>query len=114
MASLKKTKGKGPEEIILQRIVKMLRYEGWFVLRTHGNEFQQGVPDLIATHSRYGLRLIEVKNPKSYKFTGAQLEVFPKLVANGTGVWILVNDTPEEYNKLFKGCNWYQYLSVMK
>lgn len=111
---LKRNRRSGPEEKILDAIVKMLTLEGWFVVRTHGNVFQMGLPDLLATHSKFGLRLIEVKNPHSYKFTPAQVNVFPKLVANGTGVWVLVAATEEEYDKLMKPCNWWMYLSVMK
>jgi len=88
----------------------MLRIKGWFVLRTHGNMFQHGFPDIYATHSSYGPRWIEVKNPDSYSFTPAQLEIFPKLVANGTRIWILVDDSEGEYQKLFGPCNWYTYL----
>lgn len=77
---------------------------------THGNMYQSGFPDLYATHSEYGPRWIEVKNPSAYSFTRAQMEHFPKLVANGTRIWILSAATEEEYAKLFKECNWYHYL----
>jgi hypothetical protein len=81
-----------------------------FVKSTHGNIYQFGFPDLFATHRKFGARWIEVKNPLSYAFTPAQLEVFPKFVAFGTGVWILVAATEYEYKKLFQPCNWYEYL----
>src|SRR5437667_35564 len=59
-------------------------------------------------------RIIEEKNPKSYSFTKAQLDTFPKLCANGSGVWVLVAATYSEYKKLWCPPNWYQYLQVMK
>ena len=94
----------------------MLLIKGWFVKRMVGNAFQFGVPDLYATHSRYGARWIEVKLPgmKGSKFTAAQLEDFPKLCANGSGVWVLTGTSNTEYQKLFSAANWYQYLDVMK
>lgn len=106
----KRTKASGPEETIVDNITDMLLLRGWYVVRMHGNLHQFGFPDLFACHSKYGIRLIEVKNPKSYSFTGAQIEKFPKLTANGAGVYILVDATEEEYNKLFRAPNWWSYL----
>lgn len=104
----------GPEKIIQEAIEKMLRGKGWYVMRSHGNMFQTGFPDNFACHSRYGQRWIEVKDPnrKGDVFTPAQHETFPKLSANGSGVWVLVADTESEYEKLFDRPNWYQYLSA--
>ena len=81
---------------------------------THGNMYQQGFPDLFACNSRYGHRWIEVKNPKAYKFTPAQVHSFPKMCANGSGVWVLVAATEEEYMKLFEPFNWWQYTGAFK
>lgn len=81
-----KSRGK-PERVIQNAIIKMLRIHEWYVMETHGNMYQQGFPDLYATHSRYRQRWIEVKNPKKYKFTPAQLECFPKLTAHVTPIW---------------------------
>jgi len=106
----KKTHSSGPEAKIQEAVVNMLKIKGWYVVRIIGNEYQHGLADLFACHSKYGQRWIEIKNPGSYKFTPAQLEVFPKLCANGSAVWILVAATESEYEKLFKPCNWYQYL----
>lgn len=99
----------GPEAIIQSKIVTKLTLLGWYTIVTHGSIFQQGLPDLFACHSKFGQRWIEVKNPKAYCFTPAQLETFPKLCANGSGVWILVDDSDEEYKKLWKPPNWYWY-----
>lgn len=109
---VKKTVKDGPEKVIEDKIREMLTLKGWFVVKTHGSQFQSGLPDLYATHSRYGARWIEVKNPDSFSFTPAQMETFPKLIANGTQVWVLTAGTEEEYEKLFKPHNYWQFLSV--
>ncbi len=109
-------KRKCPEKIIQTAIVKMLRSRGWFVVNMHGNMYQQGVPDLYATHISHGARWIEVKLPemKGSKFTKAQLECFPQYIANGAGIWVLTAATFEEYEKLKEPCNWHHYLGIMK
>ena len=99
----------GPEAKIQAAIVSLLRTKEWYVKETHGNIYQSGLPDLFATHTRYGHRWIEVKNPVNYKFTPAQVETFPKLCANGSGVWILVAGTEEVYKKLFLAPNWWTF-----
>lgn len=101
---------KGPEAIILEAVVNMLRIKGWHVKKTHGNMYQSGFPDLFCCHSLYGSRWVEIKNPLSYSFTRAQMDEFPKMCANGSGVWVLVAATESEYQKLFKEANWYTYL----
>lgn len=104
----------GPEAKIQEALIKLLQGHGWYVMVTHGNMYQSGFPDLYATHSRYGPRWIEVKNPLAYSFTAAQLECFPKLSANGSRIWILVAATDDEYNKLFKPENWTYYMMKMR
>ncbi len=104
----------GPEDRVQQAIIKILRYKGWYVKPTHGNMYSSGFPDLFACHTRYGQRWVEVKLPKGSKFTAAQLEDFPKICANGSGVWVLVAGTEEEYVKLFKRPNWFVYLEIFK
>lgn len=106
----------GPEAKIQAKVIDMLHIRGWFVMVTHGNMYQSGFPDLFACHSRYGQRWVEVKLPemKGSKFTPAQLENFPKLCANGSGVWVLTGDDDNEYDKLFKPYNWWLYMEIMK
>jgi len=87
---------------------------GWFVKVIHGSVFQSGLPDLFACQRKYGSRWIEVKNPLSYKFQPTQLEVFPRMMSEGVGVWVLVAATQVEYDKLFKPPNWWQYLPIAK
>jgi len=104
----------GPEFNIRESIMIFMQFRGWFVKITHGNIFSSGFPDLFCTHMRYGHRWVEVKDPnrRGDPFTAAQLEVFPLLCANGSGVWVLVAATEAEYQKLFKKFNWWQYTGV--
>jgi hypothetical protein len=116
MKPLKPKRRKGPEAIIQAAIIDMLRIKGWHVMVTHGNMYQSGFPDLFACHSMYGTRWIEVKLPdmKGSKFTPAQLEHFPKMTANGSGVWILTAATESEYEKLFRRPNFWAYTEGFK
>ena len=111
-----KVRGKRPERIIQDAIILLLRSKGWFIKETHGNAYQSGFPDLFACHSRYGQRWIEVKRPdmEGSRFTAAQLEDFPKMCANGSGIWILTANTESEYEKLFRPPNYYQYLDIWR
>jgi hypothetical protein len=110
----KSTKRDGPERQIQDKIKIKLKLLGWHVMETHGNMYQTGFPDLYVMHPKYGARWVEVKNPLAYSFTPAQMKEFPMMVAHGVGVWVLVSDSDDEYEKLFKPCNWHQYLSVFK
>lgn len=100
----------GPEALIQEAIVKYLRERGWFVKETHGNMYQQGFPDLYAAKRRYGSRWIEVKYVPNLKFTPAQWEDFPRMVAEGIGIWVLTAATQAEYEKLFKPQNLWVYM----
>lgn len=104
------TKKDGPEARIQERVIAFLRMREWFVRATHGSEFQSGFPDLFASHRRYGQRWIEIKVKDAYSFTPAQRTEFPMFCSNGAGIWILVDATEEEYQKLFKPFNWWHYL----
>ena len=99
-----------PEAELQRKIVKALRDRGWYTIETHGNAFQKGLTDIVAMKAGVGVRFIEVKNPDRYGFTPAQLEKFPQICAHGSGVWILVDDTPEELKKLYGPPNWHHYL----
>jgi len=100
-----------PELKIQNKIRDTLTLLGWYVLRTHGNQYSAGWPDLFACHSMYGQRWVEVKLPdmQGSRFTPAQMDVFPKLCANGSGVWILTGHSESEIDKLMKPPNWWQY-----
>ena len=100
------------ENIIQKKIKDKLTLAGWYVVVLHGSMYQSGMPDLYCTHSRYGVRLVEVKRPdrKGDVFTPAQIDVFPKLCANGSNVWVLTGEGDSEIKKLFGPCNWYTFL----
>jgi hypothetical protein len=104
---------RGPERIIQDALINYLKIHDWYVMETHGNVYSRGFPDLFATHKRYGQRWVEVKKPVGYSFTPAQLECFPLLEANGSGVWVLTAATQHEYEKLFQKSNWSLYLMLM-
>lgn len=110
----KRSRTTGPEAAIQEKLMALLKSFDWACIATHGNEYQMGFPDLYCAHSFHATRWVEVKNPAKYEFTRAQLTVFPLLASKGVGIWILTAATEEEYKKLFKPPNWYQYLSIMK
>jgi len=116
MNSLTTSSKRGPEALIVDKIRKMMAYKGWYIKVMHGNAYQSGFPDLFCTHTRYGIRLVEVKDPNRTGdvFTPAQHIEFPKISANGTGIWVLTGDSDGEYEKLFTAPNWYQYLQAFK
>lgn len=87
----------------------MLQSRQWLVEHTHGNAYQTGFPDLFIAHRRFGTRWIDCKNPVSYTFTKAQRKKWPLWREWGVGIWILTAATEEEYDKLFKSPNWYEY-----
>ena len=103
--------GKKPETVIEHAIARMLRGYGWHVMHTVGNMYQSGFPDLFACHSSYGHRWIEVKRPDGKgRLEDSQMISFPKLCANGSGVWILMAATEYEYRKLFVAYNWTTFI----
>ena len=106
----KKPKMNRPEAKIEENIIAFLRLRGWLVRKIHGDERNNGWPDLYATHTKYGSRWVEVKLPnmKGSRFTTAQKEWFPKLEANGTKIFILTGASETEYCKLFKPSNFFQ------
>lgn len=104
----------GPEAKLQAEIVDMLRTRLWHVNITHGNIYQSGLPDLYATHAKYGGRWIEVKLPKGSTLTPAQRENFPKMIANGTQIWFMVACNEFNYELLFKPCNfWHVFNSLL-
>lgn len=106
---------KGPEAIIQNAIIAKLTRElpgddlaNWFCIETYGSLYQSGFADIYACHVQYGARWIECKNPKKYCFTPAQMRCFPRFQCEGVGIWILTSS--HECDKLFKACNWRDYL----
>lgn len=102
-----------PESRVRSAIRDYLTLRGWYVVITHGNAFQSGLPDLYATSMKYGARWIEVKLPemKGSKFTDAQKITFPLLEAHGTKVFILTGADEHNYKKLFKPSNLALYMN---
>ena len=102
----------GPEATIQRDITTMLLNKGWYVVRVPGSKLLSGMPDLFATSSKYGQRLIEIKLPnmEGSRFTPAQLDRFPKLAANGSGVWVLTAATEYEYDLLFRAQNYWAFI----
>jgi hypothetical protein len=101
-----------PEDTIRDKIRTFMQDLGWFVKIIHGGKYQSGLPDLYCSHERYGIRWVEVKLPdmKGSKFTPKQMETFPKMLNNGSPIWILTAATEEEYKKLFQRCNCFEYM----
>ncbi len=73
-----------------------------------GNAVQFGLPDVFAAHAMFGQKWIEVKNPRKYSFTSAQVETFPKMHAAGVGIWVLFGYDDKELLKLTKPANWFE------
>jgi len=96
-----KIAGSGPERIIQTAIVEKLRADGWFVLETYGSLYQSGFADLYACKKGFGAKWLEIKNPRGWKWTGRQIEIFPRMWAEGVPIWILtsVDDIPKIYDK---------------
>lgn len=101
---------KGPEAVIQNALIAELKKQDWFVVETYGSYYQAGFPDVFVCHKEFGCRWIECKNPKHYHFTSGQMKVFPRLTAEGVGVYVLVGSDKEEMSKLFQPANWHRYI----
>ena len=109
--------GKGPEAKIQDAFIKFLEERGWHCERMIGigaSQQQQrgqqvGIPDLYIMHPQYGQRWVDLKNPGKYEFTKAQKHKWPLWEKFGCPIWIITAATEEEYDKLFKPCNWRCY-----
>lgn len=102
----------GPEAKIQAAVVLMMVRKGWYVKETHGNLYQAGLPDIYCRHLVYQERWLECKNPKNFSFTAAQLVEFPKLIAAGGKLWITIEASEAEYDKIinFKHSNYIDFL----
>jgi len=108
-----KKKSQGPEKKIENAIRRMLHAREWFTIKLHGNKFQDGMPDLFITHHIFGVRMVEVKDPKRTgdPFTPAQRRVFPKLCKHGCPVIVAVAADDRNYNLIIQGqANWWSFL----
>ena len=95
-----------PEAVLQDQIIKMLRLQEWIVIRTHGNKFQAGFPDLYCVHHVYGERWVEVKRPGKEVCTEYQNFYFPKI----RNVWVLSGTSRSDYKKLFGPPNFFAFL----
>jgi hypothetical protein len=89
------------ESAIQKDIKAFLEDRGWTVMVTHGNAVQEGFPDLYCVHPKYGQRWVEVKNPKGYSFTKAQLKYFPKINNANIPIYVMFEASNKEYAQLF-------------
>ncbi len=112
MKKLNIRKKHGPEYHVQQDVVAFLRQRGWHVERLIGVALQSGLPDLFACHPKFGIRFIELKNEDHYGFTKAQKWKFPVLMQYGLGIWILTAANEEQYDRLFKEPNLWDYLET--
>lgn len=103
---------RGPEYLIQQRIIKYLQERGWFVKIITASMYLSGMPDLFACHRIFGIKFIEVKYEKRWKFTVQQKETFPQLLGHGCPIYILYEADAANYKKLFKECNCPAYLAL--
>lgn len=99
----------GPEYRIQEDLRVFLGARGWLVERMVGNAYQYGIPDLYCFHPKYGERWIDVKNASDYEFTKHQKWKWPIWDSFNCGIWILVDATEAEYDKLFQPPNWRSY-----
>lgn len=97
------------ESKLQKDIITYLEVRNWMAEPTTMNQYQSGFPDVYCFHTKYGPRWVEVKKAKGYTFTKAQKFKFPKWHKVGVGIWILCDDTEEEYDKLFQPPNWLDY-----
>lgn len=96
-----------PETVILRDIRDHLESRGFKVKRTHGGAFIKGFADLYTARDGVA-RWVEVKVPKKYAFTNAQLDMFSDLEEAGIGTWVMT--CVADYPKLFGPANWRDFL----
>lgn len=82
--------------------------KNWVCIELFGCAFMSGFPDLYCAHRMFGARFIECKRPTGYSFTPAQIDSFPRLMAEGCGVWILTDAS--QTGLVFGPPNWYHFL----
>jgi hypothetical protein len=98
------------ESIIQTKVIQGYILEGWYCVRTHGNAYQSGFPDVFLCNKRFGSRWVEVKRPGYERFTQAQLDVFTQFAKKRIGVWVVTDHDPQERHRIFRPSNWYTYL----
>lgn len=78
-------------KIVEPLVTYMEQSEGWWVEKTHGNQYQEGFPDLLCFHRKYSQKWIECKVVRkgTIEFTNAQEKKFPKWIMNGARIWLI-------------------------
>jgi len=99
----------GPEAIIQRNFIWYLKTRGWNVERMIGNQLQKGIPDIYIQHPDHGVRWVDLKNPRDYEFTSAQIIKWPIWEAHGERIWIITGWSDDDYDMLFKPPNWRLY-----
>ena len=96
-----------------------MEHKGWKLIKTHGNQFQAGLPDYYAMHRHYSPRWIETKI-HGRPLTPAQTRLFPIMLSLNVPLWIIdghdfrgeqgLQRLKTAYNKLFQPSNAALYL----
>lgn len=103
-------KNDNPEQRLQDQFREFLLCRDWRVMRTHGNKYQKGLPDLYCLHRVYGARWVEIKYLPNASITKAQMSVFTAISAVREGIWIVTECHELEYRKLHHNPNWRGFL----
>lgn len=97
------------ERVIQSQIIKELERRNWYVHNTHGNMFQEGLPDLYCL--RKGMnKWVEVKRKERYRFTEGQLTEFPLIDLHGGEIYVLTDVS--EVGLMSEAPNWKKFLKI--
>lgn len=102
-----------PEAALQKKVITNLIMDGWFAKATHGNEFQQGFPDIFACHSSYGSKWIEMKTLTG-RLRQSQRDTFLEFSKRNIGVWILTGATEYDMKKICGPPNWHTFVEIMR
>jgi hypothetical protein len=96
-----------------------MEYQGWKLVKTHGNQFQQGLPDYYCMHSKFSPKWVETKI-HGRPLTPAQKALFPIMLSMNVPLWIIdghdfrgevgLRPLKAAYSKLFEPSNAALYL----
>lgn len=78
-------------KLVGQPFINHMTNKGWFCIKTHGNQFQQGLPDYYCCHSKFTARWVEIKvfDGNSLHVTDAQKKVFPVFIGYDVPVYVI-------------------------